>query len=104
MYKYLDLVVVYYCESSKSQNHETAEAACAAMTELLTRLEKEYVCDTTRSGAATTATAASTPAGRSVIPAILQALRACVQDLSWPVRYVPVLRLDVCMYACNVYI
>ena len=63
-----ELAAAYYLDMSRSQNHETSEAACAAMAELATVLP------------------ASTTATETVVRTMLQAVRACVQDPSWPVR------------------
>ena len=63
---HIGITVDYYSDMSKSNSHMVAEAALHAMRELVLRVTRSSVV--------------------KVLPKILETLRACVQEESWPVR------------------
>lgn len=58
--------VEYYISQSEADNHAVREAACACIAELGSKIDKECV--------------------RSHVPRLLDALKVCFEDDSWPVR------------------
>ncbi|CAI9744392.1 XP_029652912.1uncharacterized protein LOC115226077 [Octopus vulgaris] len=64
--QYIDQVVQYYVEQTYADNHSVREAGCACIAELGSKIDKDAI--------------------RPYIGDLLNALVACFQDDSWPVR------------------
>lgn len=64
--QYIEPVCYYYTQSTKAANHMIAEAACQAIAELATKVDRAAVLP--------------------YIPALLSALVACSAEESWPIR------------------
>jgi hypothetical protein len=73
------IVVSYYVEQSKANNHAVREAACACIAELMCKVDKEAVAPH--------------------VPRLLRALLMCFRDASWPVRDAACLACGRCVLA-----
>jgi hypothetical protein len=73
--RFPSLVMQYYSDMSRSNNHMTSEAACSSMAELVSRIDRKALLKS----------AGNMGTGRAVIPTAIEALRACARDPSWPV-------------------
>lgn len=75
--KYIESVQLYYIKQTKADNHAVREAACACIAELGSKVNQDAV--------------------RPYVLPLLEALRVCFNDDSWPVR-------DAACLACGNFI